>query len=232
MILQRLKKVAFTVVWCLMSGIFPFTAVAGESDIKLEGLLAQQSQFEDLSKQLGIMIGYTPLAPAEPLGIIGLDVGIGVTVADIDQDESFWINAVEDKDPPSFFVFPKFHVQKGLPFGFDAGLAYATVPRSNIGLVGAELKWAFIRGGIALPAVAVRGSYTRLIGVDDLDLDTYGADLSISKGFAFVTPYAGFGQLWINSRSDLFDDENQSVTKGFFGLLWFKGPTVCGQFCC
>ena len=217
MIQRRITEAFKAIVWCMLAAIFPVSANAGLSDIELEGL-SSQSQFEDLSKQVGIVIGYIPLAPAEPLGITGLDIGIEVTVVDIDQNESFWIEAVQDKNPPSFLVFPRVHAQKGLPFGFDAGLAYATVPGSNIGFVGAELKWAFIRGGIVLPAVALRGSYTRLLGLDDLDLDTYGADLSISKGYAIFTPYAGLGQLWIKSRSNLFEDENHSITKGFIGL--------------
>ena len=36
-----------------------------------------------------------------------------------------------------------------------------------------------------MPAVALRGSYTKLLGVSDMDLNTYGLDLSASKGIAF-----------------------------------------------
>jgi hypothetical protein len=66
-------------------------------------------------------------------------------------------------------------------------------------LYGGELKWAFIKGGTAMPAIALRGSYTQLAGVDQLDLNTRGLDLSISKGFAMFTPYAGIGKVWTSS---------------------------------
>ena len=199
---------------------FPCSPTTASTDIELqEGFI--QSEFEDLSRQAGIAISYAPLAPAEPLGILGFDVGIEVTAVDIDQDESFWTEAV-DETPPSYLIIPKIHAQKGLPFGFDVGLEYAKAPGTNIGLIGGELKWAFIKGGMAIPSVALRGSYTQLLGVDDLDLITYGADLSISKGFGFLTPYAGVGQIWISSKEKTdtvdLDKENLSLTKGFIGL--------------
>ena len=199
---------------------FPCTPTTASTDIELqEGF--SPSDFEDLSRQAGIAISYAPLAPAEPLGILGFDVGIEVTAVGIDQDESFWTEAV-DETPPSYLIIPKIHAQKGLPFGFDVGLEYAKAPGTNIGLIGGELKWAFIKGGMAIPSVALRGSYTQLLGVDDLDLITYGADLSISKGFGFLTPYAGVGQIWISSKEKTdtvdLDKENLSLTKGFIGL--------------
>ena len=212
---------ALTALIILLILFFPTTSTAAGTEIKLpeEGFF--QSDFEDLSRQIGIAISYAPLAPAEPLGIIGFDVGIEVTAVDIDQDESFWTSAVGET-PPSYLVIPKIHAQKGLPFGFDVGLEYAKAPGTNIGFIGGELKWAFIKGGMAIPSVALRGSYTQLLGVDDLDLKTYGVDLSISKGFGFLTPYAGVGQIWISSRekSDVInlDKENPSLTKGFIGL--------------
>ena len=182
-----------------------------------------QSDFKDLSRQVGLAISYTPLAPAAPLGLLGFDVGVEATAVRIDAKEDFWIDAV-GKKPPSYLVFPKIHAQKGLPLGFDVGLTYAKAPGTNIGLVGGELKWAVLKGTLVTPAVAIRGDYTKLVGVDDIDMSVYGADISVSKGFAFVTPYAGIGQVWISSeeKSDLItpnlDKVSLSETKGFVGV--------------
>ena len=181
-----------------------------------------QSEFKELSETIGLLISYKPLAPAEPLGILGFDIGVEVTAVKVDQNASFLTKAISDTNPPSYFVFPKLHAQKGLPFGIDMGVVYAKVPGSNIGLIGGEVKWAILKGTVATPAIAVRGSYTRLMGVDDLDLSTYGIDLSASKGFAFLTPYVGVGQVWIQGKENVpllnLDDENLSRTKGFAGL--------------
>jgi hypothetical protein len=67
----------------------------------------------------------------------------------------------------------------------------------------------------------VRGSLTKLSGVDQLSLDTRGIDLSISKGFAFLTPYAGIGRVWVNSDPKgiaFLHGEKFTLNKGFVGV--------------
>jgi hypothetical protein len=55
-----------------------------------------------------------------------------------------------------------------------------------------------------------------------MDLNTYGLDLSISKGITFLTPYAGGGMVWITSRSHStavsLSSEQVNRVKGFIGL--------------
>jgi hypothetical protein len=89
-----------------------------------------------------------------------------------------------------------------LPFGIDIAAFYSAVPTTNIKLVGAELRYAIIEGGLAMPAIGIRGAFTKLSGIDLLAFDTKSLDISISKGFAFFTPYAGIGQVWTNSTPD------------------------------
>lgn len=188
------------------------------SKIDIDTTLGQK-QFNDMSKELGLLISYAPLSPAEPLGILGFDAGVEVTAAKIDS--SNWDKAISN--PPDYLILPKLHVQKGLPLGIDVGLEYATVPNSNISLYGAELKWAVLRGTMVSPAVAIRGSYTALTGVNELDASTFGLDASISKGVLFITPYAGVGQVWIDTsvKSSAvtlpIKDVSTSATKIFLG---------------
>ena len=217
-----MKKV-FSVAVCSLLSIFIFVssgteASAGGSDIQLQAMA--QSEFEDLSKEVGLLISYVPLAPAESLGILGFDVGFEVTGAKISAGSTFWQAAVSDGNPPDYIVLPKLHVQKGLPFGLDIGAVFSTVPGSNITLYGGELKWAVLKGSIVSPAVAVRGTYTTLSGVDDLDASTYGLDASVSKGFGPLTPYGGIGQVWISTAENAglgLDDVSTSSTKLFVG---------------
>ncbi len=142
----------------------------------------------------------------------------------MDEDASFLKDATADSDPPSFFLFPRLHAQKGLPFGIDVGVVYAKVQQSNIGLIGGEIKWALLKGTVATPALAIRGSYTSLTGVGDLDLETYGVDVSASKGFAFLTPYVGVGLVRIHSEvtdpvlAGFLTKEELTEVKGFAGL--------------
>ena len=65
------------------------------------------------------------------------------------------------------------------------------------------------------------GSLTKLRGVDQLELDTRGLDLSISKGFAVFTPYAGIGQVWVESDPRGvagLQKEEFKLGKAFIGL--------------
>lgn len=217
--LNIIRVIRQKTLWIIFSLFLIGTpAWAGDANINIATLTSQQ-EFRDLSADLGLAISYLPAAPAESLGILGFDIGVEVTAADIREDQSFWTKVTTS--PPDYLFIPKLHVQKGLPFGFDIGAIYANVPRSNISLVGGEIKWAFISGNLALPAIAIRGSYTKLSGVPGLDLETIGADVSISKGFAFVTPYAGAGLVSVASKETLLpliEQERFNLTKTFVGI--------------
>jgi hypothetical protein len=52
---------------------------------------------------------------------------------------------------------------------------------------------------VALPAIGLRGNFTKVSGIDQIDFDTRGLDLSVSKGFVVATPYAGIGRVWVKS---------------------------------
>jgi len=122
--------------------------------------------------------------------------------------------------------FADVRVTKGLPFGFDVGGEYSTVPGSNISLYGAEVRYAILDGGIAEPAIGVRAGYTHLTGVDDLSFHTTSLDVSISKGFGPVTPYAGVGEVWSNSSPDSstgLTSSNSSNSEVFAGVTFDLG---------
>jgi hypothetical protein len=162
-----------------------------------------QAEFRTLSEDLGAALSYKPVTPAAPLGTIGFDMGIEVTQTDTSKSALIWKKATGNGDAISKVYVPKLHIAKGLPFGIDVAAFYSKIPSTNISLVGAELRYAILEGGIATPAIAVRGSYTKLGGVDQLALNTKGLDVSISKGFAFFTPYAGVGQVWVDSKANV-----------------------------
>jgi hypothetical protein len=167
------------------------------------------------------------LAPAEPLGGVlpHVDAGVEVTGVQIDNNASYWkqIEQVPGNDSiPSTLPFPKFHIQVGLPvIPIDLGYVYGSVPGTDIKYMGGEIKWAILSGSVATPALAIRGAYTKLSGVTDLDISTKSADISISKGFAIFTPYAGYGMVWIESKEKsalvTLQDESLSEPKWFVG---------------
>lgn len=171
------------------------SAIAGSTIDELQNAI--QSEFRLLSEDLGAALSYKPLAPAEPLGITGFDIGLSGTVTDLENAQV--LETVTSASASSEVVVPRVQIIKGLPLNFDIGASYVEVPSSNIKLIGFEAKYAILAGGVATPALAFRGTYTKLSGVDQLDFNTKGIDVSVSKGFAFVTPYIGAGMVWITS---------------------------------
>ncbi|HWP34328.1 MAG TPA: hypothetical protein VNM66_01900 [Thermodesulfobacteriota bacterium] len=174
-------------------------ASAADNDIAFSPGM-QQGLFRDFAAELGLGIAAYQARPAEALGFgvwPGLDVGVEVTAVNINDDRLYWQLALQGNDPPSYLPVPKAHLTVGLPLGLDLGALYSAVPSSNIRLWGAEAKWALLRGNVALPAIAVRGSFTSLEGVDELDMTTRALDASISKGVGPLTPYVGAGRVWI-----------------------------------
>lgn len=214
-----MKKLVFAAL-ILMMAASPATA---KTVFDLQSGFSQE-EFKNLSTDLGLSLSYIPLAPAEPLGggvLPHVDIGVEATLVNIDRKETYWSQAATDL--PSAIIYPKLHVQLGLPVvPIDLGYVYSSVPDSDIKLSGGEIKWAIMKGSALTPAVAIRGAYTRLDGVEVLDISTMSLDLSISKGFAMLTPYAGIGQVWITSEEKDPDvtlkKEDISETKAFVGL--------------
>lgn len=155
--------------------------------------LGGQGAFRAFSEDLGAALSYKALSPAEPLGITGFDIGIEATNTNLENPALFRAVGWEE----DYLPVPKLHIHKGLPFNIDVGAFYSAI--EDYKLWGAELKYAIIEGNTALPAVALRGTYTQLSGVDQLDLDTAGLELSVSKGLAMATPYIGAGIVRVNS---------------------------------
>jgi len=170
-------------------------ATAAKYDLVFPSTLSN-SAFKDLVREGGAVAAYRGLSPAEPEGLTGFDLGAAVSLVNIDS--SVWDPVFKNGDAPGYLSVPSLHLRKGLPFNFDVGAMYSQIPDSDIKLVGAEIQWALLEGGIAEPAVALRGSYSKVLGVGDFDLHTLALDGVISKGFAFLTPYAGVGLVRIS----------------------------------
>lgn len=183
-----------------------------------------QSAFKDFTDDLGAALSYKPVTPTAPLGITGFDIGLEATSTKIRNLD------LATSSSSTNLVVPKLHVYKGLPLGFDIGAFYSAVPTTNIKFYGGELRYAILDGGVAQPAVGIRGAMTKLTGVNQLDMNTKSLDISISKGFAIFTPYAGIGTVWVNGTPNgiptltkVSDRENKVFAGGNlnFGFLNF-----------
>lgn len=193
------------------------THVAAEGDIDQLNLLSQ-SEFRLFSRDLGAALSYKAVTPAEPLGTTGFDLGLAIVNTRLENGDLF--DRASSDDVSDTIYIPRLHLHKGLPGGIDLGAFYSAMPGSNIAFWGAEARYAFLKGGALSPALSLRGTYSRLSGVDQLDIDTTGLELSVSKGFANFTPYAGLGKVWVKSTpyAGSLVEEDFSEEKYFLGV--------------
>ena len=172
------------------------SVMAGDIDI---GKLITPADFKDFSKDLTGALSYKAVQPAEAMGLTGFDVGIELGVTELKHSNVWKLASGNDEN---WLPVPKLHISKGLPFDFNIGGFYTQVPDSNIKLWGAELSYAIIAGSTLTPALAVRGAYTKLSGISELDFETKSIDVSVSKGFLMFTPFIGVGHVWADSTPD------------------------------
>lgn len=166
--------------------------------VALTGLVGA-AHADDLA-DLGAALSYKPLQPIEAQGVTGFDIGVATTLTQMNDSDDVTVTRV--------------NLHKGLPYGFDIGGFFGNAHQDgeSHSLNGYELRYALLRGDTVLPAIGVRGAYTKLDN-DALDLDTKSLDIAISKGFLFLTPYAGIGQVWMDSKLG-----DASMTKTYAGL--------------
>jgi hypothetical protein len=155
-----------------------------------------------------------PRHSAKPLGTLGFDVWVeGAATPDFEDEVR---GAVIGDLPGGYLGIYRVGARKGLPLGIDVGASYGKVVDGDLELFSGEISWAILEGGVATPALGLRGTVTRSSGSDVYDLDQAGVELEISKGFTVLTPYAGAGLVWSDGTFDRVDGiSGRRVELGF-----------------
>lgn len=152
-----------------------------------------QEEFEQFTRLAAQAIYATPVEPAKARGILGFDIGIASTAVPVDPNSLYWQHATNDDFTyGDYLAVPRLTASKGLSFGTISAM-YSKVPDTDIQVWGASYDMPLTSGGIATPTIALRGAYSQLRGVEELDLTTYGVELFLSKAFGPITPYAAAG---------------------------------------
>ncbi len=146
---------------------------------------------------------FYPRHAAAPLGLVGFEVYADATYDGKFDDEPFVTTAVDGDFTGGFLSVARVGARKGLPGGVDIGLSYGQALGGDVKLLSAEISYALIKGGLLSPALSIRVTGTRSSGSDVYDLDQYGAELLLSKGFTVLTPYIGAGVVRSKGTLDL-----------------------------
>lgn len=186
------------------------TVASGKDNVEIGGGAVtpqRQQDFRSISEDLVATIDYKAVVPAEATGIVGFGAGVIGSYVPVD-DKGAWQRLTGSNVDALGLI--GIGVTKGLPFGLDVGAFYTEIPNTDVSLYGAELRYALLEGGVASPALALRGSYVKVDGIDTFDLDSKSVDLLLSKGFALITPYVGVGRVYGES-----DPQGAAATAGF-----------------
>ncbi|MFT4047466.1 MAG: hypothetical protein QM661_12320 [Solimonas sp.] len=197
-------------------------AYAGDLSINCSQTADCRSAFHEAAKDITAAIDYKMLGPAEPGGVLGFGIAAIGSYAPTAHKDAWRTLTGDDVDALGMVGGV---VSKGLPLGLDVGAFYAAIPDAGgAAAYGAQLRYAILEGGTATPALAIEANYTRTSGVDDFDYSAWGADVVLSKGFAFLTPYIGAGYVSSTAKpsaetkaSDGLVDEDVDVARLFVG---------------
>lgn len=154
---------------------------------------APEGDFQEFNRRFAMASYFFPRHGAAPLGLTGFDVYADAAVDQDFGDEGFARTVLDDGLTGDMLVVGRVGARKGLPGGINIGLSYGRALETDIKLVSGELQWALIKGGTLSPALSLRLTGTRTMGSDVYDLDQYGAEVLLSKGFTLITPYIGGG---------------------------------------
>ncbi|MCH9681426.1 MAG: hypothetical protein K0V04_08335 [Deltaproteobacteria bacterium] len=201
---------------------WPSTAHAGKYDLDLTplGSIEQQGDstviiqdnaaFRSLSSQLGTLIAPKPVDPADSLGLSGFAVSADFSVNTISGGEDYWRNTSDGADNavPTMQIMGR----KGLWPGIEVGAGATHVFDSRMWALTGYGKIAFHEGfhHLPIPSIAIRGSFSRLLGAKDFNMTTAAPAVTISHLFGLgksfsLTPYVGYEALIILSRSQVLD---------------------------
>jgi len=185
-----------------------------------------QSQFHTFTKQAGLIATFKSLSSAEPLGVGNFSFGLDLAYTPIDQHDPAWINTFthpgEECPLGDAVSYPTIRARMGVLDNMDIGAYFTTAPEANYGFLAGEVKYALLRESAGLPAAAVRTSFVSLLGVDDMNMNVYSVDFSVSKRLGIFTPYLGIRETLAvgtetTSKVDL-DRENVWTTQGIVGI--------------
>ncbi|HEX4960011.1 MAG TPA: hypothetical protein VF173_04170 [Thermoanaerobaculia bacterium] len=154
---------------------------------------ATRGDFEAFHRRFSSDAYFYPRHSASPLGLIGFEVYADATYDDTFDDQSFNTTAVDGSYTGGFLSVARVGARKGLPGGFDLGLSYGKALNGDVKLLSGELQYAILHGGVLEPALSVRLTGTRTVDATAYELNQYGADVILSKGFTVLTPYVGAG---------------------------------------
>ncbi len=226
----RLPQLLLTMIFGV-STLCSSSVLANPNDISLRGVgrpLDGSSlkdpaviRYRRLSNELAIALAPRPLAPAETLGMNGFEFSIASPYTPINYEADYWQGqpgnpvfegvSTTHRMPKALWT-PTLQLRKGLPFSSEIAISGSYLASSEIFMLGTDFKIALHESYFRwVPALALRGSVSRLFGSSDLDIISGEWNVLASLpigigGMAQLTPYVGWGKLYVHVNSQVIDE--------------------------
>ena len=198
----------------------PRTVQAGKYDLDLTRLGTQSgttltqddAAFRTLSSELGTVMAPRPVDPADSLGLAGFAISADFGINTIGGSKDYWSRTTRgsaDNVAPTMQLMAR----KGLWPGIEVGAGATHLFDSRMWAMSGYGKIAIHEGFYRkhpIPSIAIRGSFSRLLGAKDVNMTTAAPSVSVSYVFGLgktfsLTPYAGYEALILISRSSVLD---------------------------
>lgn len=155
-----------------------------------------QQEFEEFAGELGSILRFRQLGETAPAGSGKVELSVQYVSASIDDSKGAWNNTMSHPKADHYLggsiAFPRIVARFGLSDRADVGVWGGLNPRSNYGVIGVDTTLALMRQGDGRPvAISVRPSLTSLLGPRELWAGNVSVDISVSRSFGALSPYAG-----------------------------------------
>ena len=165
-----------------------------------------------LAGEFGSVLRFRQVGDTATLPKGRVDLGVQFASAPIDTTSQTW-NVTR-------FV-GRFGVSNRVDMGVWAGYN----SQASDGMAGADVKIALLTQGPSMPvSLAVRPSFSSTLGAGDIYAATVGADLSVSRAFGAISPYAGIAatsSLAAERLQDIdFERQTDNGTLGYVGVAY------------
>ena len=187
-----------------------------------------QETWHQFAKEVGNVVYYRPMTSAKPMGKGNFHIGITNMTTSIDDSDDAWNDTFSHPDSEHWLfeggglAFPGLEARMGYNDKIDIGLYFTKNPGANYGFYGAQLQYNLINNLENGLAVAVRASFVRLFGPEDLNQGIYGLDLLLSKDVNRFSPYAGIStylsRVQATTSKVSVNDENILGVQGMIGV--------------
>ena len=155
-----------------------------------------QQEFEEFAGELGSILRFRQLGDTTTVGRGKVELSVQFASASIDDSKGAWNNTMSHPKADHYLggsiAFPRIVARFGVSDRVDVGVWGGLDPRSNYGVVGVDTTIALMRQGDGRPvSVSVRPSFTSLLGPREVWAGNVSVDISVSRAFGALSPYAG-----------------------------------------